>query len=53
MNEAPLYTQSDSPTKADADLVATGALPTGPPLSAKKWSYPHTGSACIDTTLTL
>ena len=53
MNEGPLYTQSDSPTKAEADLVATGASPTGPPLSAKKRSYPHTGSACIDPALTV
>jgi len=32
--------------------VTTGALPTGPPLSAKKRSYPHAGSACIYPTLT-
>jgi len=32
--------------------ITTGALPTGPPLSAKKRSYPHTGSACIYPTLT-
>ena len=29
----------------------TGALPTGPPLPAKKRSYPHTGPACIHPTL--
>ena len=29
----------------------TGALPTGPPLSAKQRSCPHTGSACIHPTL--
>ena len=29
----------------------TGALPTGPPLSAKKRSCPHTGSACMYPTL--
>ena len=34
-------------------LSPRGALPTGPPLSAKKRSYPHTGSACIYPTLTL
>ena len=28
--------------------LRTGAVPTGPPLSAKKRSYPHTGLACID-----
>jgi len=47
------------PGRADADCTAvsltrsaeisitSGAFPTGPPLSAKKRSYPHTGSACI------
>jgi len=32
--------------------LTTGAFPTGPQLSAKKRSYPHTGSACIHPTLT-
>ena len=32
-------------------LVTTGAFPTGPPLYAKKRSYPHTGSAFIYPTL--
>ena len=26
--------------------LTTGALPTGPPLSAKQRSYPHSGSGC-------
>ena len=33
--------------------VTTGAFPPVPPLSAKKRSYPHTGSACMYPTLTL
>ena len=35
----------------DEEQVTAGAFPTGPPLSAKKRSYPHTGSACIYPTL--